>query len=227
MKKILSILFLLISFCLSYRIVFASDLGLSTYGIDLLNPGQKVSYDNYTYGASSFLGGKVSSFVSIIMGFAALVVFVLVVYGGIVILFSNGNRDSYKTGLNILKTTIIGLIIILFSYAIVRFFISNVFNTTEPTSVSSSSSTILCGSNTCDATRQYCCTDQFFGCTIGECEDIAIGYGCACNGSTLESCLGTCQNCPNQICPTTGAVSNYNGYCTPENTKNHWYCKQK
>ncbi len=131
MNKFFKIIFLFISviFCFNVNNVFADNgIGLSTYGIDLLHPDRSVTDDTSQNTAASFLGGGVANIINIIMGFSALVVFVLVIYGGIVVLFSNGNPSSYKTGLNIIKTTFIGLIIISFSYAVVRFVVMNIFN---------------------------------------------------------------------------------------------------
>ena len=111
---------------------FAENVGLSTKGIDLFNPNEDaVKYsDTSSNTVSLFLGGKVGSVVNIILGFSSLVVFVLVIYGGIVILTSNGKAKSYETGLNLIKTTFIGLLIIIFSYAIVSFVIKNISKNT-------------------------------------------------------------------------------------------------
>lgn len=223
MKRIFKLIFLLIFFCLNFNFVFAENVGLSTYGLDLLNPNQEITYSDTN--VASFLGFKVSSFVNVIIGFAALFVFVLVIYGGVVILFSNGKQDSYKKGLDVIKTTVIGLIIILFSYAIVSFFTKNIFNTTEP--INESGDFVACGSNNCNISNSYCCTEGFLGCTIGNCVAIISGTGCACNGTTMDTCLGICQQCPSGGCPTSDMVQNYNGFCTPTKTKNNWYCKKK
>lgn len=229
MKIFFKLIFLLTFFFLNFNFVFAENVGLSTYGLDLLNPNKSIDYnDANSNSAASFLGLKVSSFVNIIIGFAALFVFALVIYGGIVILFSNGKKDSYQKGLGVIKTTVIGLIIILFSYAIVSFFTRNVFNTTEPVKNSNTTgTTVACGATTCAVATHYCCTDKFFGCEVGKCVPISSGNGCACSGNTIDTCLGACTGCPNQVCPTSDMVQNYTGFCTPAKTNNHWYCKKK
>lgn len=224
--KFFKLIFLLIFFCLNFNFVFAENVGLSTYGLDLLNPSNSIEYnDANSNSAASFLGLKVSSFVNVIIGFSALLVFILVVYGGITILLSKGKEDSYKQGLGIIKTTVIGLIIILFSYAIVSFFTKNIFNSTEP--INESKNFVKCGiNNYCDTSISYCCTDNFFGCTPGSCVPIKQGDGCACSGNDINSCSGSCQQCAGGICPND-MVENYNGYCTPLKTHSKWYCKRK
>jgi len=229
MNKFFKILFLsiLIIFCFDIN-VFAEDntstqnnIGLPTTGIDLLHPNDEISYDTSSNGAADFVGGKVYSVINFIMGFAALAVFILVIYGGVTILFSNGKPDSYKVGLNIIKTTSIGLVIILFSYAITRFVIGNVSNITEPVSSSNACD------RQCNTAREYCCTDSFFGCIKGQCTTILQGNYCACTGNSPELCLGICTSCPNSTCTVNDRVINYSGYCTPEKTNNTWYCKTR
>lgn len=121
---------LLITFSLcSANFAFASTFGLSTYGIDLFNPNKEaVSSGDTTQTAAGILGVTVNNTVTIIFGFVALFVFGLVVYSGFVILTSNGDPTAYKKGLNMLQTTLIGLIIVIFSYVLVNFIIANIVN---------------------------------------------------------------------------------------------------
>lgn len=217
MKFFLKIIFFLIIVLLNVKFVNASNVGLSTYGIDLLNPG-RITYEG-SNNAADFLGIKAGAAVSVILGFAALLVFILIVYGGVKILFSNGKKEDYTLGLNIIKTTVIGLIIILLSYTITSFFVKNVSNTTGMLDSSNS----VCPR--CEA-NQYCCSEMFWGCDFGQCELITGVERCACSSTEASSCLGTCTACSGGSCPTSDRVSNYSGFCTPEKTNNGFYCKR-
>ena len=130
MKKIVKLIFLdfIIIFGLSY-FNFVSAVGMSTKGIDLLRPGQDAVTESSSQETPvGFLGGKVVKVVSFILGFSSLFVFGIAMYSGGVIILSKGNPETYKKGLNMLKTTIIGLLIIVFSYAIVKLIIVNILN---------------------------------------------------------------------------------------------------
>lgn len=132
MKLFIKLLCFLLLF-VNINFVFAENVGLSTYGLDLFNPNDEaVDYSDTSSNSSVslFLGGKVGSIVNIILGFSSLIVFILVIYGGIVILTSSGKAKSYEKGLNLIKTTFIGLLIIIFSYAIVSFLVKNISKNT-------------------------------------------------------------------------------------------------
>jgi hypothetical protein len=222
-KKIIKILISII-FLANCNLVFASNVGLPTRGIDLFNPNEEISYTNTESTASGFFGSKISNVVGIILGFASLVVFGLVLYGGIVILTSNGKKDSYKTGLNVIKTTFIGILIIIFSYVIVDFIVKNITRNIARMNVGTD--------NTCDISK--CSVGQ--KCSSGKCVNITTQTICYSQGDCqgykevkyycyLEGFFGLPEANRNKCieivggeqcaCPTEGAsASTCKGICT-------------
>lgn len=56
------------------------------------------------------------------LGFVAIICLILIIYGGISIVFSEGDEAKVKKGIQLVVMPIIGLIIIIISYAIVKIF---------------------------------------------------------------------------------------------------------
>ncbi len=63
----------------------------------------------------------IGRWLSTILGFTGTVFFILVVWSGLTWMTAAGNEESIKKAQSILKTAIIGLIIVLSAYAITRF----------------------------------------------------------------------------------------------------------
>lgn len=56
------------------------------------------------------------------LGFVAIICLIMIIYGGINIIFSGGDETKVKKGIQFVIMPIIGLIIIIISYAIVKIF---------------------------------------------------------------------------------------------------------
>lgn len=144
MKKIVSLLLIIFSlFIVSGNVSFAVDnancgtdgVGLTTVGIDLLSdptgrscPDLKNEDDGIL---ANVLSKKVYTVVKVILGFSATIGLVAFVYAGVMILLSNGNPKAYQDGMNVIKYTFIGIVIIIFSYAIVNFLVTTIPNVTK------------------------------------------------------------------------------------------------
>jgi hypothetical protein len=61
------------------------------------------------------------AFYLIFIGFTGTIFFILVVYAGLMWMTAVGNEENIKKAQSILKTAIIGLIIVLSAYAITKF----------------------------------------------------------------------------------------------------------
>ncbi len=101
-------------------------VGITTIGINLLSDPTGRSCPNLTKGSDAnvlaeTLGSKVSIVVKVVLGFSATIGLIAFVYAGVIILASKGDPKSFQSGMNIIKYTFIGIIIIIFSYAIVNF----------------------------------------------------------------------------------------------------------
>jgi hypothetical protein len=72
-------------------------------------------------GTSASLSGRVQVVISAFLGLMALVFFGLTLYGGIIWLTARGKEDAVEKAKGILEAAIIGLIVVVFSYAIATF----------------------------------------------------------------------------------------------------------
>jgi len=84
------------------------------------------------YGASSGLSGQdlrvsIARVIKFILSFLGLIFLILTLYAGFMWMTSAGNEDRVGTAKKILWGAIIGLAIILFSYAITQFVITNLY----------------------------------------------------------------------------------------------------
>lgn len=65
-----------------------------------------------------------------LLGLLALIALVLVLYAGILWMFSRGNEDQIQSAKDILQGTLFGLVIILASYGITQYVFENLINAT-------------------------------------------------------------------------------------------------
>lgn len=63
----------------------------------------------------------IGKWLGIILGFTGTIFFILVVWAGLTWMTAAGNEENIKKAQSILKTAIIGLIVVLSAYAITRF----------------------------------------------------------------------------------------------------------
>lgn len=76
----------------------------------------------------------VTNIIQIFLGFLGFIALVIIIYGGFIWMTSGGNQEKISKAKGILKSAIIGLIIILLSYIIVSFIMNLVYNATHNTS---------------------------------------------------------------------------------------------
>jgi hypothetical protein len=72
--------------------------------------------------------------VNVALEFLAIITLILVVYSGFLFLFSGGKQESISRAIGVLRSAIIGLIIILSSWAIVRFVLTSFIGAISGTS---------------------------------------------------------------------------------------------
>lgn len=63
----------------------------------------------------------IARIISIVLGFLAVIFFALMIFAGFQYMTAGGNEDQTKKALTLLKNAIIGLLIILISWALTRF----------------------------------------------------------------------------------------------------------
>lgn len=71
------------------------------------------------------------SIIQVVLGFLAIIVVLLVLYGGFVWMTAGGNEDKIATGKKIITAGVVGLIIILAAWGIARFVVTVILNATQ------------------------------------------------------------------------------------------------
>lgn len=68
----------------------------------------------------------VSNIIGTALSFVAIIFFIIIIYGGFLWMTASGNEDQAKKGLDIVIASVIGVVIILSSYTLVKFIFSTV-----------------------------------------------------------------------------------------------------
>ncbi len=71
------------------------------------------------------------SIIQVILGFLAIIVVLLILYGGFVWMTAGGNEDKIASGKKIITAGVVGLIIILAAWGIARFVVTVILNATQ------------------------------------------------------------------------------------------------
>jgi protein-S-isoprenylcysteine O-methyltransferase Ste14 len=71
------------------------------------------------------------SIIQVVLGFLAIIVVLLILYGGFVWMTAGGNEDKVATGKKIITAGVVGLIIILAAWGIARFVVTVILNATQ------------------------------------------------------------------------------------------------
>ena len=116
MKKIITVLFIFFASCFFVQTSFSAG----SFGLD--KTAVQAGYE--TGGMASSIEGRIQVVISAFLGLMALVFFGLILYGGIIWLTARGKEESVTKAKGILEAAIIGLIIVVFSYAIATFVLS-------------------------------------------------------------------------------------------------------
>lgn len=91
--------------------------------------------DNFNFGlekvTSSYFGNAdiptvISRVIQIVMGLSATVMLVMILYAGFTYLISRGDPKKTTTALNLIKTSVIGIVIIVTAYSLSQFVINNI-----------------------------------------------------------------------------------------------------
>ncbi len=220
MKRYISLFLILFSlFIISSTVSFAADcsksgVGITTVGIDLLSdptgrscPDLTSTTDNKKILADT-VASKVNTIVKIILGFSATIGLIAFVYAGVMILISNGDPKAYQKGMGIIKYTFGGILIIIFSYAIVSFLTTTIPNVTgNPTPNISTDVACTSQADCNNIADSFCClySANFSNCIDKTCNIIKSGDDCGKSGG---SCYRTTD-----LADITGKIPTGDGFC--------------
>lgn len=114
-KKILFCLFFTVGLFFSFLPVLAGD-----YGLDATAREAGIA-QKYESDATVLIGNLIGG----ILAFISVLFFALMIYGGIRWMLSRGNEDETKKALDTMIAAVIGIAIVLASYAITKFVFDN------------------------------------------------------------------------------------------------------
>jgi len=211
-KKIFVFL-LIIGGLLFARLILAAD-----FGVDAVNNGLNGSLKT---GDPRVIAARV---INLLLGFLGLVALVLIIYSGYLWMTSAGNEDKVTQAKRILKNGVIGLLIILSSWAIATFLISQFYGATTPgpgPGGCTQGATIPCGCHghlTCDnGSWSQLCEDED---PVEEC--VGPPISCNSNPDPYGECIpstsrcGTGRYCDNScLCQPQGGLGSSCSRTTP------------
>lgn len=188
MKQYLFSLLILTSVLLMTVPVHAQDYGLNA-------TADAADLDQYGTSVPALVGKVIGAGLSLV----SVVFFMLMIYGGIRWMISRGNEDQAKKALDTIVAAIIGLIIVMASYAITNF----VFNSVKVDAGGGSATPTVTQS-----TQEYVCVTKpsFCSALTTDCET-------GINGVYCISFEGECR--PQQtLSPCYSICTGANGRCT-------------
>lgn len=119
--------FILSLMSLSLLLIPAVQVGAQDLSQDI---AQKSGYD--TSGATGkTLSQTVGKIIKIVLGLLGTIFLALTVYAGALWMTAAGNEDQVSKALGIIKTSVIGLLIIIAAYSITYFVVENAFKLTS------------------------------------------------------------------------------------------------
>jgi len=124
-KKLLPIfIFLLILFCLNFILLSQLSAGVISSGVTEV--GNQV-YGTDTPKPAGQIAGQI---IRGILGFLAIVFVILIIYGGLLWMFSQGESEKTKKARQTIVAAVIGLAIILSALAITEFVLRSLYTAT-------------------------------------------------------------------------------------------------
>lgn len=102
-------------------VAFAPEVGAQGFlKGQMFDPGRDLPDNIANAGGGNTLRGIVLMAINFILGFVGLIAVIMMIYGGFVLLTAAGDTDATSKAKNIILFAVIGIIIILFSFAIVN-----------------------------------------------------------------------------------------------------------
>lgn len=93
----------------------------------MVNDPLGVNYGSYTGLSNQDVRISVALIIKFILGFLALIFLILTLYAGFTWMTSAGNDDQITKAKNILWGAVVGIVIVLFAYAITEFVVKNLY----------------------------------------------------------------------------------------------------
>ncbi len=176
------LVFSLLSFgLLAANFVLAQNLGTNEVSTGLA--GSLSSTDPRTI---------IGRIINIALGFLGVIAVGLTIYAGFLWMTSNGDEEKVGTAKKVLRNSLIGLVIILSSWAIATFIISRLsgaVNGTNGSCIDGESMSCGCGG------AMVCSGGSFGSCVGSDCSGGTSNAPTSCDSSTLPACQAAAQIC--------------------------------
>lgn len=90
--------------------------------------GLKPQGDEPAIGSVAALGGRLAGY---LLSFVGVIFFALTMYGGILWMTARGDSEQVKKAQELIRSAVIGLVVVFLSYAVTNFVITNLLSTTR------------------------------------------------------------------------------------------------
>ncbi|MFA4999952.1 MAG: IPT/TIG domain-containing protein [Patescibacteria group bacterium] len=178
------------------RLVFAQDFG--TEAVESGLDGALAAGDPRT------IAGRI---INIALGFLGIIAVGFVIYGGFIWMTSGGEEEKVEKAKKILKSGVIGLVIILASWGIATFILTRLGNAVSGTGGGYEEGSLApCG---CGGSMLYS-NGSWGPCVGSDCSGAGIGNPTSCDSSPNPGCQAV-----NQICASSDYCDEANCACRP------------
>jgi hypothetical protein len=126
-KIIIKITLLIFLFFFSASNVFALDLNLNSNDQFLKDAAGASGYNTAANDPDIIIGSIIKTLIS----FLGVIFFILVVYGGFMWMTARGNEPQIESAKKIITNSIIGLVVVMFAYAITWYIVYQLAKTTN------------------------------------------------------------------------------------------------
>ena len=137
MKKKSCILFILFAFLFyiapialtisqNNDIISIINISTVTAGDTALTDPLNLTYPTTAADTANPVNELIVRVTKVVLGFVGIITLCMFIYGGLILMTSGGTEDKVKKGKNILIWAVIGLFIVLSSYVLVHFFVTNI-----------------------------------------------------------------------------------------------------
>ena len=183
MKKIVLIVALLCS-VLWLQPALAQGLKSATGMLDKIGGanGEKL-------GVSADLGTSIATVIKTILALVGTIFLILTIYAGIMWMTAQGEDEKVTKALNMIRSAIVGLVIVMSAYAITYFVTSKLAGINPQPSPS-----VVDQNNTSDNTEMGCCYNQSSGRSTASTHSLCSGFQEIWSSGSCETQIGCCHN---------------------------------
>jgi len=117
---------------LVFVFLFSANDCLAQSGVEEIQKGLQETAEGAGIETSANVPEIVGKIIKIVIAFSGLILTVLLIYGGVLWMTSGGNADQVKKAKTMMGNAIIGLVIVILSYAVASFVVEKLAEAVNP-----------------------------------------------------------------------------------------------